>query len=158
MGIRPITPADDASMARVIRAVMPEFGASGPGFALHDPEVGFLSAAYDLPRRAYFVVEVDGEVKGGGGIAPLDGGPADVCELRKMYFLPELRGRGIGAALLARCLDAARERGYRQCYLETLRGMEAARRLYERAGFHAIEGPMGATGHFGCNAWFLRDL
>nr|WP_322619044.1 GNAT family N-acetyltransferase [Arenimonas daejeonensis] len=45
---------------------------------------------------------------GGGGVAPLDGGPEGVCELRKMYFLPELRGRGAGATLMAHCLDAAR--------------------------------------------------
>ncbi|HZX71850.1 MAG TPA: GNAT family N-acetyltransferase, partial [Rhodanobacter sp.] len=34
--IRPITPADNPVMAAIIRAVMPEFGADGPGFAIHD--------------------------------------------------------------------------------------------------------------------------
>ena len=37
--IRPIEPRDDAAMAAIIRAVMPEFGADGPGFAIHDAEV-----------------------------------------------------------------------------------------------------------------------
>ena len=41
----------------------------------------------------------DGRVVGGGGIAPLAGGDPDVCELRKMYFLPSLRGLGAGMAL-----------------------------------------------------------
>ncbi len=156
--LRPITPADDAAMARIIRTVMPEFGAGGCGFAINDPEVDWMSKAYAAPRHAYFVLEQDGEVLGGGGIAPLDGGEADTCELRKMYFLPEARGLGAGAAMMARCLDAAREAGFRQCYLETLTGMDAAMRLYERSGFRRIDGPMGNTGHGGCNTFYLREL
>ena len=156
--IRPITPADDGAVAAIIQAVMPEFGADGPGFAIHDPEVKAMHAAYDRPGAAYFVVESAGQVLGGGGVAPLDGGPAGVCELRKMYFLPALRGRGAGAALMARCLDAARALGYRQCYLETLRGMDAAQALYERTGFQRLDGPMGSTGHFGCNRFYLLTL
>ena len=127
--IRPITPADDAAVARIIRTVMPEFGASGCGFAINDPEVDWMSKAYGAPRHAYFVLERDGQVLGGGGIAPLEGGDADTCELRKMYFLPEARGLGAGAAMMAFCLDAAREAGFRRCYLETLTGMDAAMRL-----------------------------
>ena len=156
--IRPIAQADDAAMAQVIRTVMPEFGAVGEGFAINDPEVDWMSRAYGGPRSAYFVVERNGEVRGGGGIAPLEGGDVDVCELRKMYFMPELRGLGSGTALMAKCLGAARERGFRRCYLETLRGMDAAMQLYERHGFSRIAAPMGATGHGGCNAFYLLDL
>lgn len=145
-------------MAAIIRSVMPEFGASGCGFAINDPEVDWMSKAYAAPRHAYFVIERDGDVLGGGGIAPLTGGDGDVCELRKMYFLPEARGLGAGAAMMARCLDAARAAGFRQCYLETLTGMKAAMRLYERSSFVRIDHPMGATGHGGCNTFYLRDL
>ncbi len=156
--IRPITAADDLAVARIIRGVMPEFGADGPGFAIHDPEVDAMSAAYDRPGAAYFVVEHEGRVQGGGGVAPLEGGPQGVCELRKMYFLPALRGLGAGAALMQRCLAEARALGFRQVYLETLRGMDAAQKLYERTGFRRLDGPLGATGHFGCNRFYLIDL
>ena len=156
--IRPIQPADDAAIAAIIRAVMPEFGAVGSGFAISDPEVDWMSRAYAAPRHAYFVVERDGVVRGGGGIAPLIGGDAGTCELRKMYFMPDVRGIGAGALLMSRCLDAARDAGFAQCYLETLTGMDAAQRLYERSGFRRIAGPMGATGHGGCNTFYLRDL
>ena len=156
--IRPILADDDAAMAAVIRTVMPEFGATGSGFAISDPEVDWMSRAYAAPRHAYFVLERDGRVLGGAGVAPLAGGDADVCELRKMYFLPEARGSGAGAAMMARCLDAARGFGFTRCYLETLTGMDAAMRLYERSGFHRIDGPMGATGHGGCNRFYLLDL
>ena len=47
--IRPIQPTDDAAMAAIIRAVMPDFGACGPGFAINDPEVDWLSRAYAQP-------------------------------------------------------------------------------------------------------------
>ena len=137
---------------------MPEFGATGSGFAISDPEVDWMSRAYAAPRHAYFVVERDGRVLGGAGVAPLAGGDADVCELRKMYFLPEARGSGAGAAMMARCLDAARASGFTRCYLETLTGMDAAMRLYERSGFRRIDTAMGATGHGGCNRFYLLDL
>jgi putative acetyltransferase len=156
--IEPITQADDAQVAAIIRTVMPEFGASGCGFAINDPEVDWMSRAYTGPRSAYFVLRRDGRVLGGGGVAPLEGSDPDTCELRKMYFLPEARGAGAGAAMMERCLEAARAFGFRRCYLETLTGMDAAMRLYERSGFRRIEGPMGATGHGGCNTFYLRDL
>src|SRR6478609_6738214 len=95
--IRPIEGRDDGAIAHIIRTVMPEFGASGAGFAIHDTEVDTMCAAYSQPGAAYFVVEALGpeaHVLGGAGIAPLEGGEEGVCELRKMYFLPELRGRG----------------------------------------------------------------
>jgi putative acetyltransferase len=156
--IRPIEPRDDAAVAAVIRAVMPEFGADGPGFAIHDAEVDRMYEAYARPRCSYFVVERGGAVVGGAGIAPLEGGGADVCELRKMYFLPGARGIGAGAAMMRRCLDAARAHGFRRCYLETLAGMHAAQALYRRSGFTPLCAPMGGTGHFGCDRFFIREL
>lgn len=158
VSIRPIRAQDDAAIAAIIRAVMPEFGAVGCGFAINDPEVDWMSRAYAQPRHAYFVVERAGVVLGGAGIAPLAGGDGATCELRKMYFLPEARGVGAGAAVMALCLAAAREAGFRECYLETLTGMDAAQRLYESSGFRRIDGPMGATGHGGCNTFYLRAL
>ena len=156
--IRNIEPRDDARMAQIIRTVMPEFGAVGDGFAINDPEVDWMSRAYAEPRCSYFVIEKDGEVMGGAGVAPLIDGDEDVCELRKMYFLPGLRGLGAGAAMMGVCLDAARGHDFRRCYLETLRGMDSAMKLYERSGFRRLPGPLGATGHGGCNAFYLLDL
>lgn len=156
--IRPIETRDNAAVAAIIRAVMPEFGADGPGFAIHDAEVDTMYQSYARPRSAYYVVEHDGVVIGGGGIAPLEGGDADVCELRKMYFLPEARGIGAGSAMMQRCLDAARAEGFRRCYLETLTGMDAAQALYRRSGFQTLCAPLGGTGHFSCDQFFIRDL
>ena len=156
--IRPIEPRDNAAVATIIRTVMPEFGADGPGFAIHDAEVGDMYAAYSRARSAYFVVERNGSVIGGGGVAPLEGGDADVCELRKMYFLPEARGIGAGTRMMQRCLDAARGFGFKRCYLETLTGMDAAQALYRKHGFATLHAPMGGTGHFSCDRFYILDL
>jgi putative acetyltransferase len=156
--IRPIEPRDNAAVAAIIRTVMPEFGADGPGFAIHDAEVDDMHASYARPRSAYFVVERDGKVIGGGGVAALDGGEPDVCELRKMYFLREARGIGAGASMMQRCLEAARGFDFKRCYLETLTGMDAAQTLYRKHGFTPLDAPMGGTGHFSCDRFFIRDL
>jgi len=158
VALRPIQARDDARIAQIIRTVMPEFGACGAGFAINDPEVDFMTRAYAAPRCAYWVVERNGVVEGGGGVAPLEGADDDVCELRKMYFLSSLRGLGAGAMVMQRALEAARAFGFKRCYLETLTGMDAAMRLYERTGFRRIDAPMGATGHGGCNTFYLLDL
>jgi putative acetyltransferase len=156
--IRPITAAGDAAMASIIREVMPEVGAVGDGVAINDPEVDWMSRAYAQPRSAYFVLEREGIILGGGGVAPLAGADGTVCELRKMCFLPQARGLGAGSAMMARCLQAARGFGFRHCYLETLCGMDAAMRLYERSGFRRIDAPLGDTGPGGCNTFYLLDL
>lgn len=156
--IRPIQPADDERVAWIIRAVMTEYGAVGEGYSILDPEVDEMAEAYAGSDAAYYVALVDDEVVGGAGIGPLVGGPGDVCELKKMYLVPDARGHGLGHRLMEFCLDAAREAGYARCYLETLGHMTEARRLYERNGFAPIDAPMGATGHSGCNGWYIRDL
>lgn len=154
--LREITSADNAGIALVIKTVMTEFGATGQGFAIHDPEVQSMFEAYSDTRSRYWVL-VDGDnVIGGGGIASLTGADEKTAELRKMYFLKEARGSGWGARLMERALTQAKVLGYEQVYLETLKGMDAAKKLYEAVGFKPIEKPMGATGHFGCDSWYLR--
>lgn len=156
--VRRVKQEDNAQVAKIIRTVMPEFGAGGAGFAIHDKEVDNIFEAYSGPRAAYFVCEVDGRVIGGGGVAPLEGGAADVCELKKMYFLPEGRGKGLGQQVLSKCLQAAKEIGFSTCYLETFNTMNDAMKLYEKNGFKKIAGPMGNTGHFACDIFYTLPL
>jgi putative acetyltransferase len=156
--IEPIRPEDDRAVASIIRAVMPEFGACGAGFAIQDAEVDTMHAAYSEPRSRYFVLRKDGEVVGGAGIAPLAGGGPGVCELRKMYLLPAARGAGQGERLLRLCLDEARGLGFTTCYLETTSKMVQAQALYRKLGFEPLVAPRGDTGHFGCDRWFERRL
>jgi putative acetyltransferase len=145
-------------MERIIKTTMTEFGAAGAGFSIHDPEVREMSEAYSHPRHAYFVITDGNKIYGGGGIAPLKGGDPNVCELRKMYFAPEIRSLGLGSSLMKECLAEAYRLGFNQCYLETLKSMTAAEKLYVKSGFKKIESSMGATGHFSCDSFFLKSL
>ena len=156
--IRLIQPQDNPALKDIIHMVMPEFGAGGPGFAIHDPEVEAMFEKYSQSRHAYFVVMREGRVLGGAGLAPLEGVDEPICELQKMYFLPELRGSGAAADLLAICLQKAKELGFQSCYIETLKNMSAAQKLYLKSGFEYIPESMGRTGHFGCNTFLLKSL
>ncbi len=156
--IRPIEAGDAPAMAEVIREVMTEYGAVGEGFSIEDPEVADMYEAYRSERRAYFVLLDEGKVVGGSGIAPLVGAAEEICELRKMYFLPSARGSGQGRRMMELCLGVAAEMGFRRCYLETCASMHEAQQLYSRFGFRSLPAPEGATGHFGCDRWYMREL
>jgi len=156
--IRPIAPQDNAAIAQVIRNVFIELAAPTTGTAYADPILDTLFEVYRATGSAYYVVETNGKVVGGAGIAPLEGGPDTVCELQKMYFAPQARGLGIGNALIQKCLDTAAAFGYSQCYLETLTDMHAAQKLYIKSGFTYLDAPLGSTGHSSCPVWMIREL
>ena len=156
--IREIQPKDNQGVAVVIRNVLVEMGVPKIGTAYEDKSLEDMHGTYDYPRMKYFVVEENGKLIGCAGIAPLNGAKADICELQKMYFLPEARGRGIGAEMMHTCLNYAKSENFKFCYLETLPYMENARKLYARSGFQSLEKPMVDTGHYNCSMWMLKDL
>lgn len=158
--IRPIRPEDNEQTARLIRTVMTEFGCVGEGYSILDPEVDDMFGTFKGPHAAFFVVgrPGDNEVLGCGGIGPLSGGDGQTCELKKMYFYPELRGQGLGRKMVTLCLETARNLGYRKCYLETVDRMEQANRLYQKMGFEKICSPVGNTGHCSCDTWYLKEM
>ncbi|NNG17515.1 MAG: MarR family transcriptional regulator [Gemmatimonadales bacterium] len=156
--VRPIRRSDNAALARLIRGVMREYGIADDPCAADGTEVDAMFEAYQRDRWAYFVVARGRRVVGGGGIGPLEGADDSICELRKMYFLPEARGLGLGRTLLDTCLATARELGYRTCYLETAGSMGEAHRLYERAGFRERKTPLGKTVYTSCERRFAMAL
>lgn len=155
--IREIQPKDNQEVANVVRKVLVEMGVPKIGTAYEDKSLDDMNAHYDAEGMKYFVVEENERLIGGSGIGPLTG-EEGICELQKMYFLPEARGRGIGAEMMTTCLDFARAAGYEKCYLETLPYMEHARKLYARTGFESLERAMGDTGHYNCTMWMIKDL
>ncbi|MDF7681764.1 GNAT family N-acetyltransferase [Enterobacteriaceae bacterium ESL0689] len=157
--LRRISATDNRAIADVIRQVSAEYGLSADkGYTVADPNLDTLFELYNQPQSAYWVVVQDGQVVGGGGIAPLAQGAADTCELQKMYFMPSVRGQGIARKLAEQALDHARQLGFRQCYLETTAFLQQATRLYERLGFEYIDKAMGYTGHVDCEVWMLKQL
>ncbi|MDX1720704.1 MAG: GNAT family N-acetyltransferase [Salegentibacter mishustinae] len=156
--IREIQPEDNQQVAEVVRTVLVEMGVPKVGTAYEDKALDDMFATYQHPRMNYFVVEEDGKVIGGAGIAPLIGLEEKICELQKMYFLPEARGKGLGAQMMDTCLKFGKAQGFEQCYIETLPYMESARKLYARSGFKSLEKPLGDTGHYNCTMWMIKDI
>lgn len=157
--VRSITPDDNPSIAEVIRRVSAEHGLTADkGYTVSDPNLDNLYQLYSQPRSAYWIIEYDGQVAGGGGIAPLTGADGNICELQKMYFLPVLRGRGLAHQLALQALTFARAQDFRECYLETTATLTRAIALYERLGFVHIDGPLGSTGHVDCEVTMLKTL
>jgi putative acetyltransferase len=158
LNYRKIEPTDNPVLEQIIKKVMTEFGAVGQGYSIEDAEVKAMYDAYANPKSIYYVVEIDGEVSGGGGIGPLIGANPEVCELKKMYFYPKLRGRGAGNRLMEILLEEAVKLGYQKCYLETVERMKLANQLYQKFGFEKANGSLGNTGHTGCDTYYIKDL
>ena len=156
--IRKIKKEDNQAVAALIRAVFDELDIPKVGTAYEDPYLDLMFEEYNKPKSVYYVVEKDGIVVGSAGIAPLANEAVSICELQKMYFLPETRGIGIGAEMMEVCLQSAKNFGYEKCYLETMPFMLAAQKLYKKAGFEYISAPMGSTGHDSCPVWMLKEL
>ncbi len=156
--LRLITPKDNPSIANVIRRVSAEFGLTADkGYGVADPTLNDMYSVYDQKGSAYWVIEHQGEIVGGGGFAPLAGEP-NVCELQKMYFLQQTRGHGLAKRIVALSLQQAKELGYSQCYLETTECLKEAIGLYEKLGFEHLDAPLGQTGHDACEVVMLKSL
>jgi GNAT superfamily N-acetyltransferase len=61
------------------------------------------------------------------------------CEIKRLYVRTEVRGKGVGRALVVQALEAALKLGYRQARLDTLLSMDAARQMYKSMGFVECE-------------------
>jgi putative acetyltransferase len=158
ISIRPIQAADNAPIASIIRRTLAEFGANKPGTVYYDPTTDDLFKLFSAPGSAYFIAEVDGNIVGGSGVFPTYGLPEGCCELVKLYLLPEMRGQGLGLMLMEKCFQKAIDFGFSEMYLETMPELRTAIGLYEKTGFTYLTGPMGQSGHFGCDLWMIKHL
>ena len=155
---RQIEEKDNKEIADLIRTVFREFNIHRPGTVYFDPTTDNLFELFRASGSEYLIAEEDGIIIGGCGVYPTPGLPEGCAELVKFYLSASQRGKCIGWTLLEKSFDYAKKSGYRQMYLESLPELSRAITLYEKAGFRFIEGPMGKSGHFGCNIWMLKDL
>ncbi len=94
---------------------------------------------FDPARAQCWVAEIDGVLAGAVFVTDEGGG---VARLRLLHVEPFARRRGIGDALVARCIAFTREAGYHALVLWTHTVLEPARRLYAAHGFTCIETAM----------------
>ena len=110
-----------------ITAIYADLGYDGTG--------GFALADLDGPRSGFVVAYADGHPVGCGALRPY---ADDIAEVKRMYTVPEWRGSGIAAAVLAELERQARAFGYPTMRLETGDRQPGAIRLYERSGYRHI--------------------
>lgn len=156
--IRKIVTDDNSALAVIIRSSLKEFNANKPGTVYFDESTDHLSDIFLAPKSAYFVLEINDEVAGGGGFYPTEGLEADTCELVKMYLSKKYRGKGYGKMILEKCMKAAAEKGFTKMYIETMPELTDAIAMYQKNNFHFLPGPLGNSGHTGCDVWMLRML
>jgi len=156
--IRPLQQKDDLGIARVIRESLELNKANKPGTVYYDASTDHLSNLFSIKGSVYFVAEEENELLGGCGIYPTAGLPPGTCELVKLYLDEKAQGKGIGKTLFNRCLDAAKEMGYQNVYIETMPELKKAIPLYEQAGFTYLPEPLGNSGHDGCGIWMMKKL
>ena len=158
INIRKIQPEDNESIEKIIRNCFYELNIPLTGTAYEDDDIKNMYEAYQDERDVYYVVANSNKILGGAGIKVLKDTDGSICELNKMYFSPELRGKGYGKKLFQKCLNAAKELGYKQCYLESGPRLKAAIHIYESFGFKHLNGSIGGTGHYSCSVWMIKDL
>ena len=84
------------------------------------------------PRGVFYLVDIDGQAVGMGGLRHSEDG---IAELKRVFVRPAGRGHGLGEAIATRLVADARAFGYRRVRLDTLPFMGTAQALYERMGF-----------------------
>ena len=159
INIRPIAPADDAAMAKIVRDNLKSHHLDVPGTAYYDPELEHLSRFYSggINTRAYFVAAAeDGRAVGGIGMDVFPG--FESCgEIQKLYISDEIKRQGVGQRLLD-CIEAyARNNGIQRLYLETHSALKAAVCLYEKNGYHRIDKPKEVV-HNTMDLFYIKEL
>lgn len=143
---------DSAACRALVSTTLAEFGLR-PDPCGTDADLADFDAHY-FARGGDFAVLVDesGAIVGTCGLFPLE---SAVVELRKMYLVPALRGRGQGRRLLEWAFARARELGFRRMTLETATVLKDAIALYERNGFRR---DCAGAHSCRCDLAYARDL
>lgn len=135
--IREATNRDIPSIRKVVFSSLREFGLN-PDEKGKDKDLNNIESSY-LSGNGFFgvVVHIETEkIVGCFGLFPVN---ENICELRKMYLLKEMRGRGLGKIILDTAIDIAKEKHYGKIILETISALKTAIFLYKRYGFKEIK-------------------
>ena len=150
--IRDWEKSDRDAAAGVIKAVLKEYGLPWQP-ELADRDAIEVESAYIEVGGEFWVVEEDGVIVGTAAYQPIARGQ-NAVEIRKMYLLPEVRGRGLGVFLLKQLEQAIAAKQYREIWLETVTILKDAVRLYERNGYQLASGVETAR----CDLVYLKQL
>jgi putative acetyltransferase len=134
--IRPATNEDIPSIKNMVFAVLREFGLE-PSSTGKDKDLDDIEQNY-FTSNGYFGVAIDSNTLEIVGTFGLYACSKDICELRKMYLLPYVRGKGLGKCMLTQAIAVAKEKHFRKIVLETISPLKAAIELYKQFGFKEV--------------------
>ena len=146
----------DAAVASLIRTNLRAYQLDIPGTAYYDEGLDHLSDFYEHPGRAYYVLIEGDRIVGGIGYAEFPGF-SRCCELQKLYLDDGVKGQGLGYDLISFIEAQAREKKYKQIYLETHTNLQAAIHIYEKCGYKEIDRPASVV-HSTMNRFYLKEL
>ncbi len=124
---------DRESAANVIRQVLMEYGLPWQPESA-DWDVIAVESAYLEPGGEFWVVETPDKIVGTAAYYPIAKGNKAV-EIRKMYLLPQVRGKGLGKYLLQQLETEIESRGFKEIWIETASVLAEAVSLYEKYGY-----------------------
>ena len=101
-----------------------------------EEELAGLPGKFAPPDGRLMLAVLSGQTVGCAALRPID---EQMCELKRMFVLPQFRGRGAGKALALKLIEDAKTIGYQSMRLDTGNFLTAAIRLYEALGFQRIE-------------------
>ncbi len=90
---------------------------------------------HDSKRERCWIAERDGAI---AGSVFLVSSSKTVAKLRLLYVEPWARGLGIGGRLVSECVRFARQADYKKMVLWTQSELDAARHIYQKAGFRVV--------------------
>src|SRR5882762_2239370 len=133
---RSATNDDRERVTELVFGVLAEFDLQ-PDPEATDADLQDIEANYINRGGVFDVIEHgDGKLVGTFGLYPLD---ESTCELRKMYLLPSVRGRGLGKHILREAVERAKAMGFKEMVLETSSKLVAAIQLYRQFGFQPTQ-------------------
>jgi putative acetyltransferase len=131
MNIRPATNNDAEKVKAVIFSVLREYGLKPDSNSI-DKDLDSIEESYFSNSGFFGVVEINNAIVATVGLHKVND---TTCELRKMYSLPNQRGKGLGKSMLEFALAKARELDYSHVVLETASPLKEAINLYKKFGF-----------------------
>ncbi len=130
--VRPWQTKDRQQVASLIHQVLTEHGLS---WDPRQADIDVIDVEKYYEKGQFWVLECADSLVGTGAYYARS---PKIAEIRKMYFLPSIRGLGLGRRLLQALEQDAHQRGYQEAWIETSTLLARAILLYEGAGYERV--------------------